>query len=275
MVVHSYGYITEDPGSPKALHEYVMRLPRRQAELVEQAQDQIVTHAGAHAPKIDVVISEYAIASGLDKGISGIDAPKGYRQSLDGALYLAQVLKQWIVLGIPLAQKHSLIDSDPENPPEGYTKVQTAESAIIGPHPCFIPSASAHVFKMFTSMMGETYVPSWVTGNRSAKTTDGSRLEQLVTVASSDDAGNVYLIVVNRDSSASATANIDVRGFRHDGNLTAWSLNGPSYLAYNTIERPNKVAIRTRQFDDLGDRFAFRFPAHSVTALKLSDASGG
>jgi alpha-N-arabinofuranosidase len=91
-----------------------------------------------------------------------------------------------------------------------------------------------------------------------------------VTVAGTDDEGSIYLIVVNRDTSEPATATIDVRGRRATGQLTAWSVNGPHHLAFNTIARPDKVTIRTKEFGAVSGEWSYEFPAHSVTALKLT-----
>jgi alpha-N-arabinofuranosidase len=271
MVVHSYGDFPGAPEDPKDLHYFFMRLPDVQADYIADSQQQIATFAGPErAADIHVAITEYAAGSGLKLGINSIDAPEHYLLSLDGALYTASLLRHWVNLGIELAQKHSLVDIDPNRQPPGYdSRAHTADAAVLGPGPCFIPSASAHVFKMYTQLMGATRVPAEILGNPSRTIYDGSQFEALVSLATIDDQGRPALLIINRDRQRDVAASISVAGLDSLGAATIWTLDGPSYLAYNTLEQPTKVALKETVIDDVGGDLLHRFPANSVTAIRF------
>lgn len=271
MVIHSYGYFPDAPTDPKDLHYFLMRLPDDQADDVADSQQQIATYAGPErAADIHVAVTEYAAGSGLERGINSIDAPEHYLLSLDSALYTASLLRQWVNLGVELAQKHSLIDVDPENQPPGYdSRPHTVDAAVIGPAPCFLPSASAHVFKMYTQLMGFTRVAAETLGNPSRKIFDGSRMDALATLATVDAEGRPALLVINRDRTRDVAASISVAGLDALGTATMWTLDGPSYLAYNTLEHPDRVSLRETVIENVGGALVHEFPAHSVTTIRF------
>lgn len=269
MVVHTYGSFKGAPEKPKDLHDYLMLLPDDQRDYIAASQEQIVRGAGPErAAEIDVALTEYAAGSGLHDGINSIDAPKHYLLSLDGALYTALLIRHWIELGIPLAQKHSLVDSDPEDPPEGYTRSRTSDAAVIGPAPCFIASASAHVFKMYTQMLGATQVAVDIEGNRSREIADGRSLEALVALATVDDEGRPAVLVINRDRERDVRATVEVAGVAAE-RATVWTLGAQNFLDYNTVEEPDAVRLTETLLEGLEGPLRHVFPAHSVTAIRF------
>ena len=188
----------------------MMRLPKDQLGWMEHTEETILQHAGAErAEDVEIIVTEYGPSPWLKRGIGQLeDPPPHYLQSLDVALYTGLLMRDWIELEIPMAEKHTLIDFDPEDPPEGFTREHKAEQAVIGPKPCFVPSATSSIFRMFTSMMGPTRVNSWVTGNPTKRIFEGTNLASLVPVSSIDEEGNVYLIVINRDRSDEVEAEV-------------------------------------------------------------------
>jgi alpha-N-arabinofuranosidase len=273
VVAHSYSFFNEAPRGMRELHDLMMYLPEEQALKIEEKRDLIRAHAGLRASQIEIVVSEYAIATGKDTGLGQINAPRRYPQSLDGALYIASLLRHWIRLGVPLANKHSLLDIDPESPPPGYTKTKTAYQAVIGSPPCFLTSATAHVFRMFTSMTGNTKLASTIVANPTRRIFNGASLSSLAEVASRDDSGRLYVMVVNRDGSRSVPAQIRIRGFRPSSSARLWTLNGPHPQAYNTLAHPNRVDIDQTLLEGVGRGFGHTFPAHSITAIELEPAN--
>ncbi|HWC13038.1 MAG TPA: hypothetical protein VG929_00410 [Actinomycetota bacterium] len=269
MVVHTYGSFKDAPEQPKHLHDYLMLLPDDQRDYIAASQRQIERGAGAErSAEIDVGITEYAAGSGLNDGINSIDAPKRYLLSLDGALYTALLIRHWIDLGIPLAQKHSLVDTDPDNPPEGYTRSRTSDAAVIGPAPCFIASASAHVFKMYTQMLGPTQVAVEIDDSPTRKIRDGRSLDALVAVATVDEQGKPAVLVVNRDRKRAVPATVSVAG-QAVGRATVWTLGARHFLDYNTERHPNRVRLFETVVEGLQGALWHRFPAHSVTAISF------
>ncbi|MGI8708876.1 MAG: hypothetical protein ACR2LG_11865 [Actinomycetota bacterium] len=272
LVVHSYGIFNEKPAGPGQLHDLMMRLPKDQLKWLQHTEDEILKYAGAErAEEIEIIVTEYGPAPWLKRGIGQLDDPPDhYLQSLDVSLYTGLLMRDWIELEIPMAEKHTLIDFDPENPPEGFTRVHKAEQAVIGPKPCFVPSATSSIFRMFTSMMGPTRVNSWVTGNPTKRIFEGTSLASLVPVSSVDEEGNLYLIVINRDRSAEVEAEVRTRGTDAASALELWSLTGPSYLSINTEEDPDRVSIERSVVEQPPESIVYTFPPHSATAFKFS-----
>ncbi|CAN5163465.1 hypothetical protein BH20ACT22_BH20ACT22_05830 [soil metagenome] len=270
LVAHSYSFFTSTPPNMDALHDLMMGLTEEQASKVAATKSVISDNAGeARAEDIDIVVSEWAMATGVNIGLGRIDAPLHYTQSLDGALYAALMLRQWIKLDIPLAEKHALIDINPGSPPPGYDKPRTAYQAVIGPAPCYVLSAPALAFRMYSTLLGPQEVTSSIIGNPSRQTFLGESLEALVTVATTNEAGDLSLLVINQDRASDVRAAIRTEGFDEERNATAWTLNGPGYLAYNSVRKPNEVAIEETALTSVREGFRYKFPAHSVTVIKL------
>ncbi|MDP9225084.1 MAG: hypothetical protein M3P18_14800 [Actinomycetota bacterium] len=269
LSVHSYSFFHEKPSGLAQLHDLMMHLADVQAAKVRATQSLIRAYAGNRAKDIDVIVSEYAMAMGNDIGIGRVHAPLYYPQSLDGGLLIALLLRHWINLGIPLAAKHTLVDINPKAPPPGYAKIRTAYQAILGPFPCFSPSATAEVFHLYTSMMGPTEVASRVFHDPSRRIFTGQSVTALQSIASVDRAGHLYLIVVNRDRSTDVTAAVRLNNF-HSSSGIVDSLDAPSYLSYNSPAHPTRVHISEARLGPPANRLRYTFPAHSVTAFKFN-----
>jgi alpha-N-arabinofuranosidase len=272
LVAHSYSYFRETPSGLPQLHDLMMTLPDVQADKVEVVLDQIDRDAGERAEDVDLVITEWAMATGFNIGLGRIDAPLPYAQTLDGALYTGLVLRHWLRLGIPVAQRHALIDINLKDPPPGYTKKRTAYQAIVGPHPCFLITAPALVYRMFTRMTGDATVSSEVRGNPIKTIFNGSELGSLATIASTDADDNLFLIVINSNFEDHVATDIQIDGFSPLGSGRAWTLTGSDFLAFNTIKHPNRVRIASTELEDVAGKFAYRFPPLSITALELEGA---
>lgn len=273
QVVHSYsgpfggpqGHLYENLTAGE-VHDRLMLIPEERAAQVANTKEEIRRYAGSRAEDIEVVVSEYGL---FFFGSSYTGPTDRYLLSQDQALYVAQSIKQWIELGVSLANKHSLVDFDPAEAPKGSVSLGHADQAVIGPKPYFTPSATARVFELFTSTMGDEVVASSVANNPERRISDGRFLSALQTVASTDREGNVYLVVINRDREKNVAATVEIPGYRHDGSAIVRTLNGSSYLSYNTPEEPDKVFIEQKRISVDPSAFNHTFPAHSVTAIKL------
>jgi len=274
LVAHSYSFFTSTPPNMDGLHDLMMGLTDEQASKVEGTKSVISDYSGeALAKDIDIVVSEWAMATGVNIGLGRIDAPLHYTQSLDGALYAALMLRHWIRLDIPLAEKHALIDINPGSPPPGYDKPRTAYQAVIGPAPCYVLSAPALAFRMYSTLLGPEEMTSSVIGNPSRQAFQGKSLEALAIVATTDDSGDLSLLVINQDRASDVRAAIRTKGFDEKSDATAWTLNGPGYLAYNSVRKPNQVAIAETKLTGVKEGFRYTFPAHSITVIKLRQAT--
>ena len=268
MVAHSYSYFHETPGDLNELHDLMMTLPDVQAGKVESLQRDIAADAGDRADDVDVLISEWAMAAGENIGLSRLEVPLVYAQSLDGGLYTGLMLRQWIRLGIPIAQKHSLIDIDPDDPPPGYEKPRSAFQALIGPQPCYLITAPAHVFRIFKEMTGPHHIQSEVIGGPIKTIFNGASLPSLSTIASTAD-GKLYLIVINTDRDKDIRAVVETAGFDEQGEARFLTLAGDDYMVHNTEEHPNRVVVREATYE-IEDGFEYVFPRLSVTAIELT-----
>jgi alpha-N-arabinofuranosidase len=269
-VVHSYSFFHEDPSNMAELHDLMMALPDVQASKVQTSKDAIATYAGERAADVGMVISEWAMSTGKNLGVRQVDyAPDDYPMSLDGAIYIALVLRNWIDLGVDVAEKHSLVDVNPRSMPPGYDKSKTAFQALIGPHPCFVLTPSGLVFRMFTSMTGPERVSSEVVDNPTKTIFSGAQLQYLRTVASKDAEGNLFLIVINTSGDEAVPATVTTSGFEGSGSATVWSLGARDAGAVNTEQQPNKVRIKEAELRSVKSGFTYLFPKHSVTAFRF------
>lgn len=229
-------------------HDRVMQQPEIHAQRLQRLQTLMRARAGrVRGKKMSVICTEYGIG---DRGPSG-----RYRSSLDQGLWAAQMLIHFMRMGMPLAHKHALIESFGQE--------------LIGPPPDFIQTAAARTFKMFTHLFGSRLVDVLLIDNPERKIFDGSTLTMLEAAASRDRQGRVCLMVVNRDREHDVAAAVEVRG-ASGTSLTIWTLNGPDFASYNTVEKPDTVRISEETRTMTGSSFKHRFPAHSITAIRVA-----
>jgi alpha-L-arabinofuranosidase len=88
--------------------------------------------------------------------------------------------------------------------------------------------------------------------------------------ASMDDAHKVVSVaVVNRHESAPVKAALAIQNASLARGATAFEINGASADAENSFAHPENVRINQRSVTDVGEKFSYTFPAHSVTVLKM------
>ncbi len=202
---------------------------------------------------VDILFTEY--------GIALRDITQGYGVSLDDALYGARMVMAAIDLNMALTSKHAI-------------------TGLIGTAPHFVVSPAGYMYKMFTHQFGPTRIASSITNNPARpivpnafyeKLNKGrTSLPKLHVSASKDAAGNVYLMVLNRDRADAVAASVELAKYRlSDSQATVWTLNGPGYTSFNTVENPRNVSIQESTMPVGGKSFDYTFPAHSITAIKL------
>jgi alpha-N-arabinofuranosidase len=270
FVIHSYSFFGADPTNMGEFHDLMMKLPEGQAGRVAAAKEGVFRYAGDRAADIGIVVSEWAMSTGSNLGIRQLDfVPLEYPMTLDGAIYIALMLRHWIELDIEVAQKHSLIDVNPSSLPPGYDKGKTAYQALIGPYPCFVLTPSALVFKLFKEMTGRQLVASDVLGNPTKTIFTGEQLSALEVVASRDSEGRLYLIVINKSRDQAVPAAVRTTGFQGSGRATVWSITARDALAINTDRLPNRVRIKEAELKGVRSRFTYLFPRRSVTGFRV------
>ena len=85
----------------------------------------------------------------------------------------------------------------------------------------------------------------------------------------------VSLVVVNRHRDEEIVADIEIEGangIRREGGI--FEINGKSPDVENSFIEPSNVGIVERRASNFGNKFRYKFPAHSVTLLRLRTAQG-
>jgi alpha-L-arabinofuranosidase len=78
------------------------------------------------------------------------------------------------------------------------------------------------------------------------------------------------LAVVNRDEERAHTATLQlVDVVAQIGSVEVYEVNGANPGVVNSFEQPQAVAVQERLLDGQGHSFAYTFPAHSLTLLRL------
>jgi alpha-N-arabinofuranosidase len=198
-----------------------------------------------------VINSEYGIAHN--------DIAPNYQPSIAQALYTATILFECIEQDVPVGSKHSLT------------------GGVIGNAPHFLKTPTAYMFKLFSKHFGTIRIASSVENNPTwTAVSDNKRklhnngvLEKLKVNATKDEAGNVYIMVVNRHRTDAVNVTLDLSNYTlTDKNAGVLTLNGDSYVAYNSVEKPDNVIITETKLT-VNNTFDYTFPAHSITTIKL------
>ena len=199
-----------------------------------------------------VINSEYGIAHN--------DIAPNYQPSIAQALYSASILIACIEQDVPVGSKHSLT------------------GGVIGNAPHFLKTPTAYLYKMFSRHYGATRISCEVEGNPTWQAVSDNKrklhnngiLEKLKVNASKDAAGHVYIMVANRHRTDNIKADVNLEKYSlTDKNASVLTLNGDSYIAYNSVEQPDNVIIKETKLQ-ADNNFEYTFPAHSVTIIKLS-----
>ena len=84
-----------------------------------------------------------------------------------------------------------------------------------------------------------------------------------------DERKQVVLAVVNRSRDRDIDCEISLDGCRVKGEGSVYEINGESVDAVNDFGTPDRLVTEERPLTDLGERFPYRFPAHSITMLEI------
>jgi alpha-N-arabinofuranosidase len=126
--------------------------------------------------------------------------------------------------------------------------------------------------KLYTHECGSLYLHSSVQSPTfsSKSYTDVPCLD--VSSTSDEDKRSLSLAVVNRHKSQSIDATIALENARVDPTAQVFEINGASIDTENSFEEPNNVRIQKKDPVTVSRSFAYTFPAHSITLLKMTIA---
>ena len=211
------------------------------------------------------VISEYGIFRSTDSLV----------RSQTHALYIAKVMMEYVRLGSPYIQKHCLVDwyssgADSLGPtqqaviqavPQAGANTATGEGDYK-----FFATPSAKVFEMINKNFGNQILMA--NFDQVDKMANG--VASYSTLVSKDDAGNIYVAVVNVDRSNSKKMKINLNGLdATDRRVEIQTLAGNSFTAENTLENPNNVPIEKSEFINEKSSVDIELKPHSFTIIKI------
>lgn len=276
----SYTVIGDHPLDCVVSHPYTFRRPSTDLGVVD-THDWVMARADQRGagiannqaalqrfkPGADLALTEYSMFFTRDDA----GPTPAFLRSLDQGLYTASALTHWIDAGVPLAQKHPLLNPNPDDPPPGAVVFPSGNASAFGFYPTFVPQATAHVMNLFSHLTGTSQVAASVV-NGPVHVGDTGQYPALRVIASTDDDGRLSLIVVNRDPQRDVTAAVLPERFRYRGDAEMWTVDGDSLSAHNTPADPDAVNLTKRTVDVAQGGFDHTFPAHSVTAIRLGSA---
>ncbi len=101
----------------------------------------------------------------------------------------------------------------------------------------------------------------------------GTAVPALDVSVTANEAGTViYVKAVNTSAEHSIRAAVDLQGLGGEvgSEATATTVTAPTLRTANSFSEPNRVASRESAFPLDGPRFAYEFPKHSVTVVRIS-----
>lgn len=246
--------------------ERLMATPLAEGARLSALQAAVRHYAGRDVP---IVLTEYGQ---LVEPMPSADPD--FNLSLDESLLVASQLTQWIDHRLPLAEKY-LLNSVPflgEYRLSSNIDVEglSVDSAMIaGLGPPFILEPTGEVMHLMSQLAGAQRLRSMVMGDPVMEPGRRTKVPVLeATVASSN--GLLDILVINTSPLAKVKAQVDLNALEHGRRLLATLLDGPSPLAYNTLDHPDEVTSVARFAEVNRGNFEWAFPAHSVTLLQLS-----
>jgi len=252
IAIHPYTkqrHFTKDL-TPDEFHHYMMKAADDRALEVQQYLDLMAAKVGP-SRIMSTPITEYGYIQ-----FTAVPFPsmQQYLAGLERGLYVTQTLMHFIRQGLPYANKHSTIGG---------------ADGVIGDAPSFHISAAGRAFEMFTHMFGTELITSTIEGNPERALRAGETLPKLDAIASRDQPGTVYLMVINRDATDAVSASVELPDAT-TGPVTRWVLNADTYTTMNTAREPDRVKITRDKLPAANQPFMQTFAAHSVTALKFA-----
>lgn len=262
-------------------------LIKRNLETVEQ---QIATYAPARASKIALAVTEWGPLFQFDFRGRYVDHAK----TLGSALFVASALKAFVesprteIANFFLLNDVSVL---------GWIG---SRDGRVPPVPDWAPTARYFAFQLYTRHFGEQLLRSKAAGpgydSEAVGLIDAVKDVPYLDVVSSisSDGRKLYIMAINKHFDSAIEADIGLRSFQPASSGTAWTLTGTGIDA-NTGTTALKGLLRGKGIEDqqnprfskggagevtlsssevagIKSRFAYRFPAHSVTSLELTRA---
>jgi hypothetical protein len=244
----------------------LLALPHVLAGQVQSVRQQVDQYAGSNASHVTTPITEFGQ---LQSSVP--DFAPTFHSTLQEGILIANELREWVDLGVPLAE-HYLLAGSPfgsASPDPGVNKNTNAE--IVGPGPNTVVEPTALVEQLFRPLGGQRQVTVQSQAVPVISLPDGSQLPDLETVAGRSG-DRTTLLVINQSADTSVPASITATGNQlRTGTLTTLSAVSP--LSYNTTDSPAAVSLHSHPLQSGSGQVTATFPAHSVSVLQMTFTS--
>lgn len=263
--LHEYAQPRDIRAPMTSYEESLLGMPAREGATLADLQRAVLRYSGRDIP---VVLTEYGqLVTPMPV------ADPDFNLSLDEGLLTAAQLRQWMIHGVPLAERYLLSSTPFLNRERVSLSIDalglSVDSAMIaGPGPSFIVEPTGLVIGLMSRLAGAERLASAVVHDPVMEPVPGERVHVLELVAATSG-DHLDILVINTCPTAGVRAEVAFRGIEHTGYLSSTVLDGPGPLAFNTLRNPDEVTTTTTWARVGRGNFAWAFPAHSVSLLQL------
>lgn len=81
---------------------------------------------------------------------------------------------------------------------------------------------------------------------------------------------HLSILLINKHFTDPLKINLEIKGFNPEGKGTLLELTSNSPFDYNTIEKREKIRIKSKILDQVSTKMTVELSAHSVSVLKLN-----
>ncbi len=239
---------------------------------VERTQQLVKKYAGANAPKVEVLLSDYG-------PLDTVSSSQHFARTQGGAVLQALSLREWALAGASAAARAFLTADALKPTPAAVARGQsssadsTRDFALFGgPGPDTIVTPPALAMKLLRQHSGNTLLASGVEGGPKLSLPAGDVIDALQVYASRDAVGNAYLVVINVDPQHAIEATIRVDGGSFGATAAVATLASREINDENSAKDPRLVSIKESSVDFHDGTLELSFPKHSATGIMLTAA---
>ncbi len=294
--LHEYARPPDITAPLTRYEEGLMAFPGREAAYLAQLQSEIRKYSGRNVP---VFMTEYGqLVAPMPV------ADPAFNLSLYEGLFEGAQLIEWMAHGVRVAEKYlaasapftmARLTVSPKVPyrRDGpalyqarlrqvldlgkamvYTGLSPDSGMVANWGGQFLAEPTGQVLSLLRELAGQARLAVSVSHAPRLPHSGGARA--LWAVAAANRQGQVTLVVLNVSPDRAFSARVVLRGrpgYRASHWVQAELLDGPSPTAYNTPVHPAAVRITSYAALVAGNQFDWRFPAHSVTLLRLAPST--
>lgn len=254
VVVHPYAA----PSSSENFYEESLNLVMTSAIANVSRVQKKIRSAKGEDTQADIAVSEFGIFRSTNELL------KTQTNAMNSAL---EILKM-VELDVEYSNRHCLIDYPDGDVlgPGQQAVIQAIERKDGSGTYDYVSTPSARLYELLAGMSASTVVEDEVKNNPVFY----ADLNAVHTLSTKDEDA-VYVIALNlyRDQEKEAVLEIAGQDLTNR-KIEVWTLDGDSYDARNTIEDPDRVAVKKGLMAGSGTTLSCTLPPHSVTGFKIT-----